>query len=116
MLAFCHPFRCFCFLCISLPLTLVAADRGFIHGTVTDPLGAVVANAKVELLESAEVAASVTTGQDGHFRIEELVPGLEYDLFIEANATPLRLAENVTAPGGGCRELGQVRVQPKTGK
>ena len=102
MLASCHPFRrfCFCFLCISLPLTLLAADRGFIHGAVTDPLGAVVAHAKVELLEGGEVAASATTGQDGQYRFP-LAGGKRYQIRVLAPSFHPVLADVPYASGSG---------------
>jgi iron complex outermembrane receptor protein/vitamin B12 transporter len=40
-----------------------------VHGTVRDPLGAVVANAKVELLENELVVTSANTASDGQFRL-----------------------------------------------
>lgn len=58
----------------SLSLTFLttashAADTGVIRGTVTDPLGAVVANVKAELLENDQIVTSDKTGPDGQFRL-----------------------------------------------
>jgi iron complex outermembrane receptor protein/vitamin B12 transporter len=102
MLAFCHPFRSFrlCFFCISLPITLLAADRASLHGTVTDPLGAVVANAKVELLEGTEVAASITTGQDGRYRFP-LAKGKLYQIRVLAPSFRPTSADVPYATGSG---------------
>ncbi|MDP9159706.1 MAG: TonB-dependent receptor [Acidobacteriota bacterium] len=71
MLAFRCSLRCFRFhvLWIVLPMTLFAADRGSIRGTVTDALGAVVSDAKVELIEDAKVKASTTTDEGGQYRL-----------------------------------------------
>lgn len=62
-------YLCFCFLSATLSIPVWAADQRAIRGTVTDPLGAVVVEAKVELLEDAQVAASTTTDQAGQFRL-----------------------------------------------
>src|SRR5882672_7322266 len=50
--------------------------NGTFHGTVTDPLGAVVAGAKVEVknLASGEVRQA-TTNEDGFYTITGLAPG-----------------------------------------
>jgi vitamin B12 transporter len=71
MLAYRRKLRWFRFylLCITFPIVVLASDRASIHGTVTDPLGAVVTNAKVELLEGSTVIASTTTDQDGQYRL-----------------------------------------------
>jgi vitamin B12 transporter len=41
-----------------------------LHGEVRDPLGALVVNASVDLLEGAHVIASTTTGRDGAFEFD----------------------------------------------
>ena len=70
-------------LCTALGLVLVltawpthaAAASGSIHGTVTDPLGAVVAGAQVELLREGKPAAATTTDAEGKYRFSPLAPG-----------------------------------------
>jgi vitamin B12 transporter len=70
-------------LCAGLALVLActalstgaAASGSSIHGTVTDPLGAVVAGAQVELFRNGKPIASTTTGQDGTYQFAPLPPG-----------------------------------------
>ena len=49
------------------PLTALAAEGGTLHGTVTDPLGAVIVSASVELLEGTSVAQQTTTDASGNY-------------------------------------------------
>ncbi len=49
------------------PLTALAAEGGTLHGTVTDPLGAVIVSAAVELLEGTSVAQQTTTDASGNY-------------------------------------------------
>jgi len=71
------------FFCASLFLVLaftafpshVAAAGGSIHGTVTDPLGAVVPEAQVQLLREGKLVAATTTDASGNYRFAPLAPG-----------------------------------------
>src|SRR6202789_1519991 len=63
--------------CISVSLSIVlspraasAAEQGSLHGTVKDPLGAVVVAAKVELLDGASVVQQTTTDASGGYAFE----------------------------------------------
>src|SRR5215472_18773940 len=69
----------FCLL-ISAVGALAQSDRGTITGTVSDPAGAVVANAAVEA-KSTETGTvyPVATSSTGNYTIPSLPPGL-YDL------------------------------------
>jgi vitamin B12 transporter len=49
------------------PLTTFGAESGTLHGTVTDPLGAVIVSATVELLDGTGVAATTTTDSTGSY-------------------------------------------------
>jgi vitamin B12 transporter len=49
------------------PLTALCAEGGTLHGTVTDPLGAVVVSATVELLDGTTVAQSTVTDANGNY-------------------------------------------------
>ena len=49
------------------PLTALGAEGGTLHGTVTDPLGAVIVSATVELLEGTSVAQQTTTDASGNY-------------------------------------------------
>jgi vitamin B12 transporter len=51
-------------------LTLGAQQTGKLHGEVRDPLGALVANASVELIRNDDVIASTKTNQEGAFDFE----------------------------------------------
>lgn len=51
------------------------AEGGSIHGTVTDPLGAVVSGAHVELLRQGKPVSATTTDSEGKYRFLPLPPG-----------------------------------------
>jgi vitamin B12 transporter len=67
--------------CAALVLALVLttlpaiAEGGSIHGTVTDPLGAVVSGAQVELLRQGKQVSVTTTDSEGKYRFLPLPPG-----------------------------------------
>ncbi len=59
---------CLCvFLLLASPIPAFAAEQGSLHGTVSDPLGAVVAGAKVELLNGTTVVKTTTTDGTGNY-------------------------------------------------
>lgn len=73
-------------LLISLTGTWAVAQNasGSINGTVTDPDGAVVANATVTAINKATGATRrLTSGNEGSYSIENLTPG-EYEVKVEA--------------------------------
>lgn len=53
-----------------LAARLYAQQAGELHGTVRDPLGAVVTNASVDLIRNDRVVASTKTDAEGTFRFE----------------------------------------------
>ncbi|MDQ2833187.1 MAG: TonB-dependent receptor [Acidobacteriota bacterium] len=63
---------CLCVLlfCVLAPTPAFAADTGTLHGVVKDPLGAVVAQARVELLDGETVVKTVTTDATGTYSFE----------------------------------------------
>jgi hypothetical protein len=71
------------------------SDRGALTGSVTDPAGAVVANAKVTVtsLESNEVR-EVTTSDEGTFTVPEL-KAAPYKLSVEAPGFKTATIENI---------------------
>ncbi|HXA84156.1 MAG TPA: carboxypeptidase regulatory-like domain-containing protein, partial [Candidatus Dormibacteraeota bacterium] len=64
-------------LALVLALTTISAfaDGSNIHGTVTDPLGAVVPGAQVELLRQGKRVSSTTTDSEGKYRFSPLPRG-----------------------------------------
>src|SRR5467141_2092978 len=75
-----------CLSCLVLSLTAVAQlPTSTLNGTVTDPQGAVVAGAKVVIINAATGASrETTTGSDGAFAITDLTPG-QYTVRINAS-------------------------------
>jgi hypothetical protein len=81
-----HEFGSFCMtltlwilafaLCGALPMWAQSADTGTVSGTVTDPTGAVLQGAKVELTDlSTSTTTSTTSNDAGHYVIVDLKPG-----------------------------------------
>ena len=64
-------------LVLALALTTISAvaEGRSIHGTVTDPLGAVVSGAQVELLRQGKQVSVTTTDSQGKYRFLPLPPG-----------------------------------------
>jgi vitamin B12 transporter len=60
----------FVVLLLSSPIPGLAAEQGSVHGTVSDPLGAIVAGAKVELLNGTTVVKTTTTDGAGNYVFE----------------------------------------------
>jgi hypothetical protein len=57
-----------------------------------------------------------TADPNGRFRVEGLVPGLNYDLFVKGDKKPLSLAKDIAASGGSCKDLGELRASAKAEK
>jgi vitamin B12 transporter len=55
---------------VSSPTPGLAAEQGSLHGTVSDPLGAIVAGAKVELLNGTTVVKTATTDGAGNYAFD----------------------------------------------
>ena len=53
----------------------LSANAVIVRGTVTDPLGAVVPGARVQLIQGKQVAAVAVSGPDGTFEIRSTAPG-----------------------------------------
>jgi len=64
-------------LVLAFALTTISAiaEGGNIHGTVTDPLGAVISGAQVELLRQGKQVSVTTTDAEGKYRFLPLPPG-----------------------------------------
>jgi vitamin B12 transporter len=60
---------------LALAFTALSAAGSSIHGTVTDPLGAVVPGAQVQLFREGKPAATTTTDSEGKYQFSPLPPG-----------------------------------------
>jgi vitamin B12 transporter len=73
-----HPFRC-AGLVLAFALTALsifaATPPNNIHGTITDPLGAAVAGAQVQLLREGKPVAVTITNAEGKYQFSPLPPG-----------------------------------------
>src|SRR6476646_5673 len=82
-----------------------AQFSGSIQGTVQDPAGAVVLNAKVQLKNTAtSVAVATTSDVEGNYRFVSLAPG-SYQISVEASgfntttvAFTLATSQNLNVP------------------
>lgn len=76
-------------------IAVQAQTKGSLSGTVTDPAGAVVPGANVELKNNANGAArAVTTGNNGSFQFTDIEPGT-YTVTVEGNGFKRAVASNV---------------------
>ena len=79
--------------------------RGAINGTVTDPSGAVIADAKVTATEVAtNIAHSSNTTSGGEFAFQDLPLG-DYTVAVTANGFQPSTFSNVTVTAGGVYTL-----------
>ncbi|HEX3584872.1 MAG TPA: TonB-dependent receptor plug domain-containing protein, partial [Candidatus Angelobacter sp.] len=71
--------RSFCYVGLALAFVFAAisavAESSNIHGTVTDPLGAVVPGAQVQLFRESKLVGSTATDSEGKYRFSPLPPG-----------------------------------------
>ncbi|HEY1937758.1 MAG TPA: TonB-dependent receptor plug domain-containing protein [Candidatus Angelobacter sp.] len=58
-----------------ITLSAFAIEGSSIHGTVTDPLGAAVRGAQVQLFRGGQAIASSTTDAEGKYQFSPLAPG-----------------------------------------
>jgi hypothetical protein len=88
-------------LLFSMPVALLAQEpTGTIEGTVTDPQGAVVSKATIVVRNTATNASRTTTaGDDGHYRVSQLVPGL-YEVKVTYTGFKSSVASNVKVEVG----------------
>src|ERR1051325_3040430 len=87
-------------LCLVLACLLAAQAQvttGNVRGTVTDPQGAVVPNAKVTLTKkSNNESRNTQTSDDGTFQFNNLLVGDDYTLSIEATGFKTQTINNVS--------------------
>src|SRR5262245_23408604 len=83
------------------PLSIAAQEpTGGLEGTVADPQGAVVPQATLAVRNTATNATrTVTTGEDGHYRITQLLPG-SYEVKASAKNFKSSVVSNVTVQVG----------------
>src|SRR6185437_6364847 len=72
---------------------------GEVHGTVTDPSGALIASATIVLNSPQGPVKSTTTGRDGAYRITAIAAGT-YQLAISANGFAPLTIENIVVLSG----------------
>ena len=91
-----------CALCISLlPLVALAQDTGQMTGTVHDPSGASIANAKVTVSSPDRGITRVTnTNTDGDYLVGGLPPG-SYNLEVSASGFRTYKAQGIVLRVGG---------------
>jgi len=86
-----------------LALTLSAfaqVQNGQFTGTVTDPTGAAIANAKVTVTNAAtDLHLTATTNSSGNYTVKEVPPGT-YKITVEASGFKTNEANDVTANAG----------------
>jgi Carboxypeptidase regulatory-like domain/TonB dependent receptor len=76
---------CLCLLSFTVPSAEAQAVYGGIIGTVTDPQGAAVANAKVTVTnQSKGTSDETTTNADGNYSVTHLIPDV-YSVRVEAS-------------------------------
>jgi len=85
---------CYLLFASSLDVRAQSASTGALTGTVTDPSGAIIQNAKITLRNyGTNETLTAITDQDGLYRFALLPPG-EYELTVEATGfSPLELRE-----------------------
>ena len=104
------PVRCTMQLTLALVLAMASSlfaqtFRGAINGTVTDPSGAVVANAQVKAINTETNRESTgTTTSEGQFLFQDLPVGT-YKVMVTATGFPVYTADNVEITAGKIRSL-----------
>jgi uncharacterized membrane protein YgcG len=83
----------------SPPLTASPSSSGTLRGRVTDPSGAVVANATVGILVSGKQTHVATSNQTGNYEIGNLAPG-KYTVIANAKGFAIFVQSGVDVPAG----------------
>lgn len=79
---------------------VAAAASSSIHGTVTDPLGAVVSGAQVQLFREGKSAGSTITDAEGRYQFASLPPG-RYQVKTQAPSFTSQHSDVVYLSSGG---------------
>src|SRR5580658_165096 len=95
--------------------TATATGKGTLHGQVTDPSGAAIANATV-LVTTADVANTATTNKEGVFEVTGLAPGKYGVKVISDGFAPYELASIDIAAGQTQKLNVQLTIQVQVEK
>ena len=89
------------FAVLALTVSAIAqVQNGQFTGTVTDPTGAAIANAKVTVTNTATALhLTATTNSSGNYTVKEVPPGT-YKIVVEASGFKTNEANDVTANAG----------------
>lgn len=83
-------------LALAIPKVSLAQDTGSLHGTVTDPGGAIIAGAKVEVTEARTgTARAAESDANGSFNFTQMRPG-QYSVKISHEGFQTFVREHVT--------------------
>ena len=99
------------FICFVITLSAIIAGlaaraqapSGQIRGTVTDPTGALIPSARIQINGANGNSRSATSGHDGSFQIGPVAPG-KYTLVISADGFATATIENVEVSAGKAAE------------
>jgi hypothetical protein len=83
----------------SAPVTVSPSSGGTLRGRVTDPSGAVVANATVGILVSGKQTHVAISNQTGNYEIGNLAPG-KYTVIANAKGFAIFVQSGVDVPAG----------------
>ncbi|HKR96225.1 MAG TPA: TonB-dependent receptor plug domain-containing protein, partial [Candidatus Angelobacter sp.] len=86
-------------LVISAFSTFAGAAGNNIHGTITDPLGAAVSGAQVQLLHAGKLVTTTVTNSEGKYQFAPLPPG-RYQIKAEAPTFASRQSDAIYVGNG----------------
>ena len=95
----------------SAPTMLFAQQEGKLHGEVRDPLGALVVNASVDLIENGHILASTKTDGEGVFDLDIANSG-RYSIRVSAPSFQTTTTPVVYVSRGGRSELNVTLATP----
>jgi hypothetical protein len=91
---------------VNVPVAMAQVTAAAIHGTVTDPSGAVVPDAKVTALNNATgISTDTTTNKTGYFTITDLQAGGPYTITVSAGGFQSFVATGMTLNANDNREV-----------